>query len=145
MMSSCSPAKFCAKHFPPQVDTLYQSDTTWIERYVDIVIPGDTVEVYIPIVEIDRTKSKPTVKTKKSKQASVKLTIDQKGISAEAICAEQDSIIKYQEAVIKNLTKVTSTQHIPVTKKPWYHDITLYWSLMTLPAIAYWLLRQATK
>ncbi len=145
LWTSCSPAKYCAKHFPPRVDTLTRIDTVWTERPVTITLLPDSVDLFIPQVEIDRSKGKPTVKVKRSKQAIIKLTIDSTGIKAEALCAQKDSIIKVRESTIKKLEQVSIIQEIPVTKYPWYHKITLYWTLLSLPVFAYWLLRQAQK
>lgn len=120
-------------------------DTIWKERLVNIEFPADTSKVIIPRIEIDRSKGKPIIKVKTSKQSTVKVKVDSTGISAEAICAKQDSIIKILESQIRSQRNITSVQHIPVKKVSWYHTWALYWSLISLPLTIVWLFMKIKK
>jgi hypothetical protein len=136
LLSSCSPQKFCAKRFPAKVDTITKVDTVWTERFVKVGYPADSVDIFVPQIEIDRSQGKPIIKVKKSKQATTTLTIDSTGVKSVAHCAEKDSIIKILQAQINQKTQVTSVQHIPVEKPlKWYDKIARYLSIIFVTLI----------
>ena len=103
------------------------------------------MNIFIPQIEINRHNAKPIIKVKRSKQASVKVTVDSTGVSAEALCAEKDSIIKILQSEITRKEKVTSVQSIPSKFTPWYFIWAGYWALVTVPVVLFIIINKIRK
>jgi hypothetical protein len=145
LLSSCSPARYCARKFPPTTDTIVQVDTLYRERFHEIKFPADTSYLKIPIYELQNSGGKPVMKVKISKKAKVEVKVDSTGIEARAICSEQDSIIKVLEKEIRKREEISKVQHIPVKTIPRQYQWAMYWSLVTIPLFLIWIFAKLKK
>lgn len=143
--SACNPGKYCARKFPEKITVVNKVDTIWKEKPYFISFPADTSKIVIPRIEIENFGGKPVIRIRKSDQSSIKVVVDSSGITAEAICAKQDSIIKILEAEIKSKETITSVQHIEVKKVPKRYQWAMYWSLVSIPLFIVWVFAKLKK
>lgn len=125
-LTSCNPAKWCAKRFPPSVSEIEKIEIKEIVRDSIIYIPGDSVIIVDSILcpeKINKSFSK------SSSKATIKVDIKDNIITAEAVCDSLEKVIQLKDKEITTLKERKEVQIIPKEYIPKY----FLWSGVILP------------
>lgn len=136
IFTACAGSKTTVTETKQKVDTV----TEVTERKLDtlIVIPKDSVSLFIPIKELKlENKTEPKVFTQKSGRSKVTVKIDSSGIKAISNCDSIAQRLDYYEKTFKQIRRESLDTKTQIKEKKGYSKLELILHMIATAVVSF--------